>query len=50
MQVVFITECKSCEISNQMFFNVTGYDINIAKYNYLVVSFRTVRLMNQRCI
>ena len=22
MQVVFINECKSCEISNQMFFNV----------------------------
>ena len=37
---VLINECKSCEISNQMFFNVifhfqkkrqTGYDINIAK-------------------
>ena len=24
MQVVFINECKSCEISNQMFFNVMG--------------------------
>ena len=23
MQVVFIKECKSCEISNQMFFSVT---------------------------
>ena len=22
MQVIFITDCKSCEISNQMFFNV----------------------------
>ena len=22
MQVVFINECKSCEISNQMFFNI----------------------------
>ena len=39
MEMVFINECKSCEISNQMFFNVfifedkrqTGYDINIAK-------------------
>ena len=41
MQVVFINECKSCEISNQIFFNAmfsfskakkqTGYDINIAK-------------------
>ena len=35
MQVMFINECKSCEISSQMFFNVmslfvfkrqTGYD------------------------
>ena len=41
MQVVFINECKSHEIGNQMLFNVmvsfskakrwTGYDINIAK-------------------
>ena len=41
MQVMFINQCKSCENSNQMFFNVmffifgnkrrTGYDINIAK-------------------
>ena len=36
MQVVFINECKSREISNQMFFNVMfsfsktkSYDINI---------------------
>ena len=35
MQVVFINQCKSCEISNQVFCNVfifenkkeTGYDI-----------------------
>ena len=42
MQMVFISECKSCEISNRMFFNMLsffvfenkrwpGYDINIAK-------------------
>ena len=39
MQVVFINECRSCEINNQMFFNVmffenkrwTCYDINIRK-------------------
>ena len=39
MQMVFINECKSCEISNQMFCNVfifenkkeTGYDKDIAK-------------------
>ena len=42
MQMVFISECKSCEVSNRMFFNMLsffvfenkrwpGYDINIAK-------------------
>ena len=50
MQVAFIiNEYKSCEIRNQMFFNVmfsfsktkdkTCYDINIAKLNYLVAPF-----------
>ena len=38
-EIVFINECKSCEISNQMFFNVmffifrnkrrTGYDVKL---------------------
>ena len=34
MQMVFINEFKSCEISNQIFFNVIfsiDYEINIAK-------------------
>ena len=58
MRVVLINEYKSCKISYQMLFNVmfsfsktktvTGYDINIAKYNYLVVPFRMVHLMNHR--
>ena len=52
-------ECKSCEITKQMFFSVynvfifenksrTGYEINIAKSNYLVGPFRMVCLINQR--
>ena len=59
MQVVIINECKSCEISNQMFFNVmfpfsktknevVMNDINVAKQNYLVAPFHMVHLMNQR--
>ena len=31
-----------------IFENRTGYDINIAKENYLVALFRMVGLMNQR--
>ena len=57
MQIVFINKCKSCEINNQIFFNVifsifenerqTCYYINIVKKKYLVVLFRMVHLMNQ---
>ena len=53
MQMVFINECKSCDISN-IIFNVmfsffgnkrkTGYDTNIAK------SFHMVYIMNQNCV
>ena len=52
MHVVFINECKSCEISNQMFFSVmfsfskTKGELamtNILKYNYLVAPFPMVR-------
>ena len=59
MQVVFTNECKSCEISNQMFFNVmfsfskTKDELimtNIAKRNYLVEPFSMMCLMNQRRI
>ena len=57
MQVVFKNECRSCEIINQMFFSVmfsfskikkNGYDINIAKQNYLVAPFYTMCLINHR--
>ena len=34
MQVVFINECKSCEISNQMFFNVM---FSFSKTNYELI-------------
>ena len=57
MQVVFISKCKSCEIKNQMFFNIMFSFLktkdqlvmkNIAKQNYLVVPFHMVCLMTQR--
>ena len=57
MQVVFINKCKSCEIKNQMFFNIMFPFLktkdqlvmkNIAKQNYLVVPFHMVCLMTQR--
>ena len=46
-------ECKSCEIMYILEKKInwqTGYDINIAKQNYLVVPFRMVHLRNQRHI
>ena len=57
MQVVFINKCKSCEIKNQMFFNIMSPFLktkdqlvmkNIATQNYLVVPFHMVCLMTQR--
>ena len=57
MQVVFINKFKSCEIKNQMFFNIMFSFLktkdqlvmkNIAKQNYLVVPFHMVCLMTQR--
>ena len=59
MQVVFINKCKSCEIKNQMFFNIMFSFLktkdqlvmkNIAKQNYLVVPFHMVCLMTQACL
>ena len=53
MQVVFINECRSCEIGNQMFFNAmlsfskTKEELvmtNITKQNCLVVPFCMVSL------
>ena len=57
MQVVFINKFKSCEIKNQMFFNIMFSFLktkdqlvmkNIAKQNYLVIPFHMVCLMTQR--
>ena len=56
MQKVFINECKPFERSNQFLFSVIflfknksqiGNEINISKYNYLVVPFYMVRLINR---
>ena len=55
--MLFINESRSRVISNQMFFNViflkkgrTAYEINNAKYNYLVAPFQMLCLMKQRRI
>ena len=53
MQVVFINECKSYEISSQMFFNVIDQLVKtqiLQNKIYLVAPFRMLCLMNQRCI
>ena len=57
MQVVCINKGESCEIKNQMFFNIMFSFLktkdqlvmkNIAKQNYLVVPFHMECLMTQR--
>ena len=56
MQKVFINECKPFERSNQFLFSVIflfknksqiGNEINISKYNYLVVPFYMMRLIEE---
>ena len=58
MQVVFINECRSCEIMSEMFLNECFHfrkqKMNWLWHkcydNYLVAPFYIVRLMNQRHI
>ena len=56
MQVVFINECKSYEISNQMFFNVIlSFSKTTDKHKYCKIklisgTFLHGHLMNQNCI
>ena len=49
MQVVFINECKSCEISNQMFFSVM-FSFLKTKDKHVMTYLNQVRLMNRTSI
>ena len=51
-QVVFINECKYCEISNQMFFNVMFSFLKTKGKMVMtqILPFRMVHLINERRI